>query len=95
VKDTKEASKAKRKKFYRIIHFMDPLHSFWECVVTGGVGQIDPPINGKIDFIRSELPNRDWDIICFDISKDGCTPFYRKGNEEWDEGYVRMRGALV
>lgn len=45
----------------------------------------------KAEKLVREIESFDIDVVAMDISQDGESPFYRKGNLEWDQGYVRMR----
>eukprot|EP01122_Echinamoeba_exundans_P006154 TRINITY_DN167_c0_g1_i1.p1 TRINITY_DN167_c0_g1~~TRINITY_DN167_c0_g1_i1.p1 ORF type:complete len:611 (+),score=121.32 TRINITY_DN167_c0_g1_i1:143-1975(+) len=90
-KHTKEASKLKRKKFYRIVHFVEPLLVHWRWLLSNPSAAQSEDELKKAEKLLREVESFDIDIVSMDISQDGETPFYRKGNMEWDQGYVRMR----
>jgi hypothetical protein len=80
-----------RKKFYRIVHFVEPLLVHWRWLLSNpSAAQSDDELK-KAEKLLREVESFDIDIVSMDISQDGETPFYRKGNMEWDQGYVRMR----
>lgn len=90
-KHTKEASKLKRKKFYRIVHFVEPLLVHWRFLLSNPSSALSDEELKRAEKLVREVESFDIDIVAMDISQDGESPFYRKGNMEWDQGYVRMR----